>query len=116
MNTSAKAMDKNDFSASKPKSFLMTSRNTITESLYSKGQASVDKTKNPMQGAFSSKPSAALPNAETQQPSGGEATGKKHSVQVSASQSIKKLDLSKLNGGGAVEPTAAAEGGPLYSS
>ena len=115
MNASAKTANKNELSGAKPKSFLMTSRNTITESLYTKGQASVDKTKNPAQATFSSKPSATIPNPEPQQPLAGEVTGKKHSVQVSVSQSIKKLDLSKLNPG-AADQSAAAEGGPMLSS
>jgi hypothetical protein len=64
VNSPAKTANKNELSGAKPKSFLMTSRNTITESLYLKGQASLDKTKNPAQSTFSSKPSAALPNGE----------------------------------------------------
>ena len=65
VNASAKTTNKNELSGAKPKSFLMTSRNTITESLYTKGHTSVDKTKSPAQAAFSSKPSAAIPNPES---------------------------------------------------
>ena len=59
--TSPTAGPKNDLSDSKPKSFLMTSRNTITESLYSKGQRTNDtaKANANAHAAYAAKPSAA---------------------------------------------------------